>query len=71
MSLATLSALAILESPRRKGNTVFFDAQIYVGNPLVEGQEVLTASLRYFNDKNLEFDDVGFYFIQATVRHKV
>ncbi|KZP02343.1 hypothetical protein FIBSPDRAFT_970114 [Athelia psychrophila] len=65
MSSAAITAVVVLESPRNAPDspkTIFFDGQIYQG----AGQPLL-AAFRYFNANNMVFDDVGFYFLHATV----
>lgn len=65
MSSAAITAVVVLESPRSAPDspkTIFFDGQIYQG----AGQPLL-AAFRYFNADNMVFDDVGFYFLHATV----
>jgi hypothetical protein len=67
MPSAFLYALAVLETPRtidNKSKITVFDAQMYMG----EDQQPLIANLRYFNKSGLIFDDVGAYFLHATVR---
>lgn len=64
-SSATITAIVVLESPRRAPDspkTIFFDGQIYQG----AGQPLL-AAFRYWNADDMVFDDVGFYFLHATV----
>ena len=55
----------MLEGPVRvSGKTVAFDAQFYLAHRVT-----LLASLQFFNANDMEFDDVGAYFVCAKVRH--
>lgn len=66
MPSASLYALAVLETPRaidNKSKSIVFDAQMYMG----EEQPALVANLQYFNSSGLIFEEVGTYFIHATV----
>ncbi|KZP24545.1 hypothetical protein FIBSPDRAFT_856731 [Athelia psychrophila] len=64
MSSASITAIAVLESPRLVGKSkaVVFDAQIYQG-----AQAPLVAALRYFNGTDMTFEDVGTFFLHANV----
>ncbi|KAF7973540.1 hypothetical protein HWV62_14896 [Athelia sp. TMB] len=71
MSSASVTAVAVLESPRQvegQPKTIIFDAQLYQGLE----QQPLVAHLRYFNENDLSFtDDVGVYFLHAAVAKAV
>ncbi|KAJ7933665.1 hypothetical protein B0H13DRAFT_1855907 [Mycena leptocephala] len=62
-SAASLTAIAVLENPRLipKTKSIVFDAQIYLGS----SEPALISSLRYFNADNLEFAEVGCYFVDV------
>lgn len=64
MSAATLTAVAVFENPRKleRGKTIVIDAQIYMG-----AHPPLIAALRYFNVNDISFEDIGTYFMHATV----
>ncbi|KAG2138314.1 hypothetical protein DEU56DRAFT_755884 [Suillus clintonianus] len=66
-SSATITSIAVFENGRPAeghGTTnLIFDAQIYLGDDCPP----LLAALRYFNSENHVFNEIGFYFIVATV----
>jgi hypothetical protein len=67
---ATISAIAVLENPRvdsNKGKNILFDAHLFIyGDPKSTGHADL-ALLRYYNEQDLTFEEVGRYFIVANV----
>ena len=66
MSAASLHAIAVLENPRLipKTKSIVFDAQIYLGG----SEPALIGSLRYYNEHNCEFEEVGAYSVDIHVR---
>lgn len=65
MSSVSLTAIAVLENPRKdaRGKTVTFDAQIYLG-----AYQPLTVEFRYFNANEISFEEIGTYVVHGTVR---
>lgn len=67
---AVISALAVLENPRldgNKGKNVLLDGHLYFYDDPSSPDHAALVLLRYFNDNNHIFDEVGRYFIQANV----
>lgn len=67
---AVISALAVLENPRLEGNkgrNVLFDGHLYFDDDPSSSNRAALVLLRYFNDANIIFSDMGRYFIQANV----
>lgn len=63
MSSATIIGLAALGNPQQtEGKALLFDAQFYLGP-----RTSMSAALRYFNNDNLDFPDVGTYVLCANV----
>ncbi|KAH7869860.1 uncharacterized protein C8R40DRAFT_1128581 [Lentinula edodes] len=65
---ATLSAITVLESPRviDKGKTILFDAHLFFYDDPESSSNALML-LRYYNDQDLTFDEVGTYLIHANI----
>jgi len=78
----SISGIAVLENPRQQHDsprTLLFDAHLFCsvenldnldnscGDAELEGKKGILASLRYFNNRDLSFDDVDAYFITANV----
>lgn len=65
MSSVSLTAIAVLENPRKdaRGKTVTFDAQIYLG-----AYQPLAVEFRYFNTNETSFEEIGTYIVHGTVR---
>jgi len=67
VSSATITSIAVFENGRpAEGNgtmTLIFDAQIYVRDDCPP----LLAAVCYFNSENHVFNEIGFYFIIASV----
>lgn len=62
-SSATIVGLAALGNPQQaEGKALLFDAQFYLG----PGSS-MSGALRYFNNDDLEFSDVGIYVLCANV----
>lgn len=66
MSSATVVAIAILENPRvvsaTQAKSVTFNVQMWL-----DEKHRLTGAFRFFNVNEVEFTDVGIYFIHASV----
>ncbi len=70
---ATLSAIAVLENPRvDKAKTLLFDAHLffYDDPETGPGHEALVL-LRYFNNEDRTFGEVGKYFVHANVSNSI
>ncbi|KAF7970451.1 hypothetical protein HWV62_23895 [Athelia sp. TMB] len=64
-SSVSLIATAVFKNPHKMKNspkTIIVDAQVYLDAP-----EPLSLGLRYFNKKDMVFEDMGFYFMHAFV----
>jgi len=63
---ATLSGLMALENPMPlddSPSTVSFDGQMWLGP-----EQILTGIFRYYNSSNINFPDLGQYFLWIHVR---
>jgi hypothetical protein len=65
-SFATLSALTVLENPRKSSpRTTVFTCHLFVGAP---GLEKIQGSVRYYSEEDGEYPDVGVYHATIAVR---
>lgn len=64
MSSATITGIAVFENPRmiERTKVIVVDAQMYLG-----ADTSLSLALRYFNQNDLCFDEMGLYFVHASV----
>lgn len=65
MSSATITGIAVFENPRmiERSKVIVVDAQMYMG----ADTQSLSLALRYFNQNDLCFDEMGLYFVHASV----
>jgi hypothetical protein len=63
MSFSHITGLTVLANARPiDGKSILFDANLYLSTG-----ETVVAALRYFNGRDLSFDDVRLYEIRASV----
>lgn len=61
--LSTITGIAVLGRPQLiTKKSVQLDCQLYL-----EGSDILLGCVRFYNDKELLFDQPGLYFIESTV----
>lgn len=71
--LATITGIAGLENPRildeSKPKSIIFDAQLWISGQSRENGHPIVGIFKYYNEDDLPFgpEDVGYYFIHATV----